>query len=148
MDVASGIFAVLSLSFQLTQTIRRANGFLKDVQGAPDELTRLAETLEQLCLILNQVTILIEQQHNIGGLPGSIALIENALQRCGFVVSQLDSYVNKVQAFFNRQGKVRKVWASMKAAMKKEEIGQLQKRIHDNMANLQSAILMNMSHLQ
>ena len=143
MDVVSGAFAVLSLSVQLAQTVKKANNFLKDIQKAPDELARLVETLDQLNLILIQVNHLIEQQNNIEGIPSSIDAIQNALRSCEKITQKLKLFVDKLEACFHRQGRVRNVWASLKSVVKKDDIAELRGQIHENITILNTAVLMN-----
>ena len=145
MDVVSGAFAVLSLGIQLAESVKKANTFLKDVQKAPDELMRLVETLDQLAALLIQVDDLIEQQQRTDGLLGPSGLLQSALQSCRLSVGMLEVFVNKLQVSFDRQGRVKKVWASLKTVVKKEDTERLRGRIHENMTALQSALLINMS---
>ncbi len=148
MDVASGVFAVISLSLQLAKTVKKVETFLRDVQNAPDELKRLVDTLDRFNLILIHVKTYVEQLSSIDGLPGCIDVIERTLHSCESNVCKLDSYVNVFQTLFNGKGQRRKIWASMKTVVKKEEIMQMQGMIHQDMSSLQAAMLINNSLLQ
>ena len=148
MDVASGVFAVVSLSLQLAETVKKVDNFLRDVQNAPDELKRLVDTLDQFDLILVQVKTYVEQQSRINGLPGCIDVIERTLHSCESNVRKLDSYVNVFQPLFNGKGQRRKLWASIKTVVKKEEIVQMRGLILQDISSLQAAMLINISHLQ
>ena len=55
MDGVSSSFAVISLAFQLLDTVQKASGFVKDIQDAPRELLELSATLDQLHPILKEV---------------------------------------------------------------------------------------------
>ena len=146
MDVASGVFAVISLSLQLAETVKKVDNFLRDVQNAPDELKRLVDTLDQFSLILVQVKNYVEQQSRIDHLPGCIDVIERTLHSCESNVRKLDSYVNVFQTLFNGTGQRRKIWASIKTVVKKEEIVQMRGLILQDISSLQTAMLINISH--
>ena len=148
MDVASGVFAVISLSLQLAETVKKVDNFLRDVQNAPDELKRLVDTLDQLNLILVQVKTYVKQQSRTDGLPGCTDVIERILHSCESNVRKLDSYVNVFQTLFNGKGQRRKIWASIKTVIKKEEIVQMRGLIDQDISSLQTTMLINISHLQ
>ena len=122
MDAASGIFATLSLSIQLVQTLKQAKAFLKDVQNAPDELARLVESVHQLDLVLTGVQIFAERQRDLGDFPGALGLVQGTLQICESNFKRLDKFVKKLQVAFVRQGRVQKLWASVRPVVKKDEI--------------------------
>ena len=105
-------------------------------------------TLDQLGLILGEVVNFIEKQRSIDGLPDSISLVQSILGSCVSDMDRLNGLVSKVQAYFNRQGRVQKIGASLETALEKEEVGQLRRRIHQNMTALQNAIAINKSQLQ
>ena len=148
MDVASGVFAVISLSLQLAETVKKVDNFLRDVQNAPDELKRLVDTLDRFNLILVEVKTYVEQLSRIDDLPGCIDVIERTLHSCESNVRKLDSDVNVFQTFFNGKGQRRKIWASIKTVVKKEEIVQMRGLILQDISSLQAAMLINNSLLQ
>ena len=148
MEVASGVFAVISLSFQLGETVKTVNNFLRDVQNAPDELTRLVDTLDRFNLILVEVKTYVEQLSGFDGLPGRIDVIERTLHSCESNVRKLDSYVNVFHNLFNGKGQRRKIWALMKTVVKKEEMAQMRDLILQDMSSLQFAMVINLSRLQ
>ena len=80
MDVASGIFAVLSISIQLTETVQKINTFCKSMPRAPEELMRLVGTLDRFEMILAQASLYLEQLSKISALPCSILAIEVSSQ--------------------------------------------------------------------
>lgn len=148
MDVASGIFAAVSLSFQLAQSVKSANGVLRDVRNAPDELARLTGALDQLELLLIQVKVYIEQQSRSESLPGSIGLVQSALVTCESTIDRLTKLANTLQASFERPGRLQKLWASVKTVLRREDLARLHSQVDENMRNLQISVLINMSHLQ
>ena len=148
MDGVSGVIAVVSFSLQLVNTIQKASQVLKEVQNAPKELARLVDALDQLESLLIAANGIVEQQNKMGSLPGSVHTMNGALRRCKSTVEKLDTSVNAIKNYFKIQGRGRKAWASLKTVMKKEEVEQLHRQVHENMKNLQTALLLNMSYLQ
>ena len=148
MDGVSGVLTVVSFSVQLVNAIQKANEFLKEIQNAPRELARLVDALDQFESLLIAADGVVEQQMEMGNLSGSAHTIDAALRRCKSTVEKLDTSVNAIKNFFKIQGRGRKAWASLKTVVKKEEVEQLHKQVHGNMRDLQTALLLNMSHLQ
>ncbi|KAL8716421.1 MAG: hypothetical protein Q9220_000328 [cf. Caloplaca sp. 1 TL-2023] len=148
MEVASGIIAAISLSVQVAETVGRLNAFLKRAKQASNGLKSLTERLDQFRINLHQVTAFLDQQRQIDSLPDSTKAIEIALRSCEVSVGKLDHRVREIQTSFARQGRLRKVWASLKTAVREEEMAEFHRQIHGNIIGLHTAMLANMSHLQ
>ena len=148
MDGVSGIIAVVSFSIQLVETIQKAKKFFKEVQDAPEELIRLVDTLDRLQSLLIAADHLVEQQNKMGSLPGAVDTIDRALRRCQSTVKKLDTSVNAIKPYFKVQGRGRKTWAKLKTVVKKEEVRQLRKQVYESMKNLETALILNNTHLQ
>ena len=148
MDGVSAILAITSFSIQLVETIQKANRFLKEVQNAPTELIKLVNTLDTFESLLLDVNGLIERSNAMSGLPGSVACIESALKRCQTTVMELDASVRTFKEYFARHGRLHKAWASIKTVVRKEKVEQLRKQIEGDMCILNTALSINMSHLQ
>ena len=148
MDGVSSALAVVSFSIQLIGTIRKAQIFLKEVRNAPEELANLVDTLDQFEHLLVATNNLVEQQDSTGNLPGAIVNIASVLQRCQGTIKKLDDAVLTINSYFETQNRGRKVWASMKTVVKRDHIEKLRKQIQENISNLQTALLLNSSHLQ
>ena len=151
MEVASGVIAVVSLRFHLSEVVQKANAFLRGIHNAPDEIPRLSEGLTQLELLLSLANMLVGQHRSLNGLPEfpeSINLIANALYKCERSTRELSAVVDKIRMSSEHQRWVRRTWASIKAVLEQEDIERLRKRIHEDQAYLQMAIVINMSHIQ
>ena len=148
MEVASGVIAVVSLGFHLADIVQKANGLLRGIHNAPDEISRLAEGLTQLELLLKLANTLIGEHRCLNGLPGSINLIANALYRCERSTRGLNVLLSKIQMSLQHRRWVRRTWASIKAVLEQEDIERLRKRIQQDQSCLQIANVINMSHMQ
>ena len=148
MDGLSSALAVVSFSVHLIATIRKAQGFLKEVRNAPDELANLIDTLDQLEDLLMATNNLVKQQSEIENLPGAIENIARVLQRCQKNIKKLDDAVFTINSYFENQNRGRKIWASLRTVVKKDHIENLRKQIREDSINLQTALLLNSSHLQ
>lgn len=145
--VASG-FAVVSMAIQIAGTVQKIRDFLRSVQNAPNELTKLIETLEQLHGTLNQMRHLLEQQYWILRLPGSPVFMESALQNCSRKVSTLEKAVDNAKSTLARQSRVKRTWAAMKLVSEKEDPREMQSQLLHAETGLQTAMLSNSWHLQ
>ena len=148
MDGVSTIIAIASFSIQLVETTQKANRFLKEVQNAPTELIRLVNTLDDLESLLLDVHGLIERLNAMSGLPSSVDRIGSALKRCQTTVMELDASVRTFKDYFARHGRLHKAWASIKTVVRKEKVEQLRKQIEGDMGILNTALSINMFHLQ
>ena len=148
MDGVSGAFAVVSLAIQLVDSVQEARSFIKDVQNAPNELVRLAETLDQLNSVLNYVRNLLEQQLLALRLPGTPTFILDALQDCARKIEPLKRVVEEARVSAKQQRRAQRAWASTKLASKKEDLQQLERQLRDAKSDLQLAITGNLWQLQ
>ena len=148
MDGVSAIFAVVSLGIQLGSTVKEINDFVRTVRDAPDEVLRLAETLEQLLEILKQVHILLERQDSISTVPDSFTIIASALQGCERRVKKLEALVTRVKKSLNGQHRYQRAAAALRSVLKKDEILDLRHQLHEDVAALQLSISINSAHLQ
>lgn len=148
MDGVSSASAVVSLAIQLLETVQEIRDFLRSVHHAPSELIKLVETLEQLHGTLNQVRHLLEQQYSILRLPGSPVFMESALQNCNRKIITLEKVVNEAKVSLGWQNRVKRTWAAMKLAYKKEDMQEMQTQLLHAETGLQTAMLSNSWQLQ
>ena len=148
MDGVSTAFAAISITLQLVGTVKEASKFLKEVKDAPKEITRLADALSQFESLLVTAQAIVERQNTMKGLPSSITVVSDALQRCEVTVKRLEVSVVALKAYFKGQRRIRKTWASVKTVMKQDEVERVHGQVEAAMGSLQSAILLNMSSLQ
>ena len=148
MDGASGAFAVVSLAIQLVETGEKISKFLSSVQDAPNEITKLVQTLDQLNSTLKQVSSLLEQQYLVLRLPGSPVFVTNALKNCEKRIKTLENVIQKAKSSMDHRNRVQRSWAAMRFVSKKEDIQEWQSQLRDAEAGLQTAILSNSWQLQ
>lgn len=148
MDGVSSAFAVVSLAIQLVETGEKISKFLTSIQGAPSEIIKLGQTLDQLNCTLKQVRDLLEQQYLVLRLPGSPVFITNALENCEKRIKTLEDVIQKAKKSMENRGRVQRSWAAMRFVSKKEDIIEMQGQLRDAQAGLQIAMLSNSWQLQ
>ena len=146
-NVASAI-AVVSLAVQLVDTIQEISKFLKNAQDAPNEVSRLLETLAQLQGTLDNVRQLIDQQFLVLRLPGSPVFITSAMENCEKHIKELETFVSTARRSFENQRMLRRTWASLRVVAKKQDIEDIQRRLRDAKMDLQFALSSNSWQLQ
>lgn len=144
---ASGI-AVVSLTIQLAGSVREIHRFLRSINEAPSELKRLIDLLEQLNCILDGFRDLQTKQKDQDGIPNMHAAVIRGLQDCQSKLELLASLVDKAKNRLNKSGKVSKTWASLKLTLKKKEMDEFESRLEQAMIGLQTAMVMNIAHMQ
>ena len=148
MDGVSSMVAVVSLAIQLVDSVHKARAFVKDIQNASNDLVRLGETLDQLYSVLTYVRNLLEQQFLTSRLPGTPALILDALQDCERKMEPLKRFIDQSKESTNQRHRVHRALASSKLASKKEDLQQLERQLRDAKSDLQFAITGNIWQLQ
>ena len=148
MDGVSSSFAVVSLAIQLVQTTQKISKFLHGVRDAPKEIIKLTELLDQLHGTLDHVRSLLEQQHLILRLPGSPVYMIRELEKCEKIIKQLESLVSKAKESLGHQQRVQSTWASMRFALGKGTIQELQGQVRDAKTDLHFAMSSNTLQLQ
>ena len=146
MDVVSGAFATVSLSIQLIETVQKARKFLKSIQEAPLELSRLIEKLDQFYLTIKGASRVIEQQQNCAKFVASVDLLEAALQSCCSSVKDLDLVVHDLHPKIAHQQRIRRAWGSIAAHLKNDDVQLLRDRIAESMSLLTIALVTNSYH--
>lgn len=141
MDGVSGAFAIVSLTIQLAETIRKIKVFLREFRNAPKEVHRLIELLNQLEGCFNQVKELIERQNSSSsGSPALLTPIKSALENCERKLVTLESFVNGFRDSFARRRQLPRTWASLRIMSKKGDIQDLQNQLRDATMTLHLAI--------
>ena len=148
MDGISNVAAVISLAIQLFETGQKISKFLSNVNDAPTEVMKLAQTLDQLNSTLEQVPYLLEQQYLVLRLPGSPVFITNALRNCERRVKTLDELSKKARKSLSHPNHLKRTWAALSFVWKKEDIQEMQSQLRDSEVGLQTAMLSNSWQLQ
>ena len=148
MDGVSGALAVVSLAIQLGGTVNQIRKFLRNVQNAPVELSRLVNQLDQLHSNLDQARCLVNQQTSVLGNLGSVISIANAVENSNDLIKPLEGLMGELQKSALQRKGLQKTWSSMKVVRKKEDITQLETQLRDANMNFQTAIMINTSQIQ
>ena len=148
MEVAGSVVAVVSLGIQLVGTVKKASRFIQSIRDAPEELSNLGSTLEQLHLMLKKVTDLIEQQGRCENFPSSTDLLECAVRNCESNVTKLDRLVGRLEKKFRREGEHRAVWASLSSVVKKDDLDRYRSCINGDLTALNTAIAISAYELK
>ena len=148
MDGVSSAFAVVSLAIQLVETGKKISSFLASVQDAPNEVSKLGQTVDQLNGTLKQVSYLLEQQYLVLRLPGAPVFITNALENCEKRIKMLENAISKARVAMDHRNRVHRSWAAIKFNWKKEDIREMQSQLRDAEAGLRTAMLSNSWQLQ
>ncbi len=110
--VASGV-SIGTLAVQIATSIAKLKSFWDQVWEAPEEISLLIEEIEDLHLILDDISN--DQSRN----AMSSALLDNAsasscIQHCQRGYDRLRELVDDMAAEVNGRGGLRRKWASMK----------------------------------
>lgn len=134
---------VISLAIQLVTTVRQISEFVRCVRGAPSEVVKLAESLDQLQNSLDHARLLVDQQSTHPDLPNSIEALTSALEYCKTKLRGLQDLVDKIKAYLTAQHRALRTWGALKIILGKGEIQEAQSQIRDATTNLHSAIVIN-----
>ena len=116
---ASGM-AVISLAFQLGESIKQLHDFWDSVKEAPDDIQTIKEDLGLLSSVLAEMSN--EVQHS-----GPDQTLTRALKACCDKVNKLTRITNEMEpGFASRSLRMRK-WTAFKAVFKSEKIHKFQK---------------------
>lgn len=140
--------AVVSLAIQLGGTVNQIRKFLRNVQNAPVELSRLISLLDHLHINLAQARCLADQQTSVLGDLGSVMSVANAVQNCNELVKPIEILMQELQRSASQRKPLHKVLSAMKVARKKEDITQLENQLRGAVMTLQTAIMINSSQIQ
>ncbi len=144
---ASGI-AVISLAVQLASSVRDIHRFLGSVSGAPKELERLVDLLEQLHCILDGIRALHPKQKEQDNIPDMHPSVIRALQTCQSKLAFLESIVREANNNLNRHGKAMRAWTSLKLGLKRKGVSDFESQLEQAMIRLQTAMTTNMAYVQ
>jgi len=133
MDPLSGVasvFAVASLALQLIQTVDTVKTFVKDVKGASKELERLAELLDRLGALLQDVRELMERQTSLEHFPVPSNTIFACLKSCETSLGLLEDVVKKYGKVRGSNPSAVKRWKDdLKLAFEAKDIATFELRI-------------------
>lgn len=120
LSAAASAMAVVSLAFQLGDSIKQLHDFWDSVKEAPDDIHAIQEDLGLLSSVLAEMAN--EMQHS-----GPDQTITRALKACSDKVDKLTRITNDLEpGFASRSLRIRK-WTAFKAVLKSDKIDKFQK---------------------
>ena len=94
LSIATGTMAIASFALQLTGSVRKVQMLFRDMVGAPKELQRLLELLDNLDDLLDGIRELSQKQEDAATSLGSRILLR-ALTTCQNELARLGKEVEK-----------------------------------------------------
>lgn len=142
---ASGI-AVVSLAIQLVDSVREMRRFLRSISEASEELKRLIDLLEQLEMILEQVGMLVQRQHENTRLEadGVIASVSRAIKTCESKLAKLEEIVEATKNT-SATSRAAKMLGSIRLACKKKDIREMEQQVHEAVSLLSVTMMANLT---
>jgi len=146
LSVAASGMAVVSLSLQLLNTIGTVKTFIRDVKGASKELERMADLLDRLHALLENVRDVIKRQTSLQSqhFPAPSPMIFDALKSCENSLEPLVATVEKHKK--SQVGSVSAVvkWKDdIKFAFETKDIAEFEVRIQRDIDYLHAALTVN-----
>ena len=120
LSAAASGMAVISLAFQLGDSLKQLHDFWDSVREAPDDIHAIQEELGLLSSVLAEMAN--EMQHS-----GPDQTLTRALEICSDKVKKLNRITNEMEpGFASGSLRIRK-WTAFKAVFKSEKIQKFQK---------------------
>jgi hypothetical protein len=146
---ASGI-AVVSLTLQLIQSANTISTFVRRVKDAPKELLRLADLLEQLSTLLEDVRQLLERQsaleQHFQAPSGTICM---CIQSCTTRLAPLENIITMYQKLLPHEQLSMTRWKhNLEFGIKGKDIAGLENHLSHEISRLATALVVNNSTTQ
>ena len=132
--IANGI-SIGSLAIQLVESLQKIHRFWKLVDGAPKDIGNTIEELQILASIFNDLLDQPQSSHRL--LPSNS--VQVCFQHCCKVIDDLKPIVEKLHTDL-LGNKCQKQWASIKSALRKEDLRDLTQRLERSKSTLELAI--------
>lgn len=147
LSAGASIIAIVSLAFQLLETVREVHSFLRKVSDAPKELMRLIDLLEQLELIIENISLLMERQrqHNVNADDKICTSVYKALRTCQTKLTILNGIVNKANVASDGKRKIAKSLGSFRLACKKKDVEEFETQLQHAVTILDLTMTMNLT---
>ncbi|OBT53430.1 hypothetical protein VE04_06667 [Pseudogymnoascus sp. 24MN13] len=129
---ASGI-AVVSLAIQLAESVKKLHSFWESVKDAPKHFCAIQTDLRLLSTILEK----IDREEDL-----SDPYIRDVLKNCEGQVASLVATVSDIVPGFKAESRRTRAWTSLKAAFKKEKVGEFKSCLRETMSTLRLALMM------
>jgi ABC-type multidrug transport system fused ATPase/permease subunit len=148
MDGAASVIAVVSLALQLVQSVDTIKTFVRDVKGASKELERLAELLDRLSALLQDVRDVMERQTSLQHFPLPSNTIFACLKTCEKSLVLLQDVVKKHDTnHANDVSAVRRLKNDIRLGFKVKDIATFEVRIQRDVNDLHAALGVNLTSI-
>ncbi len=147
-SAAASSFAVVSLAIQLIGTVNNIQGFLQNIEDAPQEVIRLMSVIQQLNAILNEIRVIIERQQALSFDLQPLPSMFLAMQACQEQLKYLSSLLSKLKNRSDVRSKISRSWTSLRLVTKREDIKRLETQLHYATTNLIAAMSINATHIK
>ena len=137
---------MLALGTFVATTIWDVNKLKRNIRDAPKELLRLIGYLEQLERSLNYASTIIHRLKSGAHRLDSLESITKAIEYCAETLKTLELLINKIKGPHPSQNLLKKTGKSLRFVSKKEEIQQMQTKLHDSMTTLNFTISLDILH--
>ncbi|KAE9371001.1 hypothetical protein N431DRAFT_18376 [Stipitochalara longipes BDJ] len=140
LSSASGVFAAVSIAFELAETIRKIVEFGKAVKDAPIHIRALFDDLEVLAAVISQI-----QQLN--GYVACDNVTDKALRSCQIKILKLHKIISQAQLNLKSKSRVRRKWGAFKFVLDESEIKSIRTSIEEAKLTLQLILSTSLSKL-
>jgi hypothetical protein len=147
LSVAASGMAVVSLAIQLIGSVQEIRRFLRNISGAPKELRRLFDLLEQLELISENIGALVERQKRHSA-PGDIDVsgsVLRAMETCESKLKMLIDVLDVAKKTAIAPNKATRTLGSFKLACKKKDIEGVENQLRDAIGLLNLTMTTNLT---
>lgn len=149
MEVFSGVasgMAVASLSLQLLDSIGMVKTFIRDVRGASKELSRLADLLDRLKALLEDVRDVVERQALLHEqhFPAPSLTVHDCLKSCEDSLASLQCVLTRFKARSKSHASILiQIKDDVGFGLKTKEVAAIEVRIQREIDYLHTALSVN-----
>ena len=129
MEPLSGVssaFAVVSLTIQFADSIRKLTHFWESIKQAPEDIQGIITDLELTSDTLDEIS---NDASNLGSSSHCLGL--HTLKRCSETVGRLHDLVNDIFPGLSSERRRIRTWSAVKAVMRDEKIRKFQDTLKD-----------------
>lgn len=130
LTIATGIFGVASIAFQIGDSIGKLLGFLEAVKDAPEDIERINADLNLLLMWVEAIADLYEKRPCGPGSLGEVAAIKT-LKRCLDSIQRMSDIVAPVRLGSSKAEKIRHR-TTLKVALRKKKVKKILNDLRDD----------------
>lgn len=135
LSTAAGGFAVVSVTLQLAEGIKKLHDFWNSITEAPEDIKENLSELRTLSNVLTQIAY-----HQQRDTPDPT--FADVLNVCYAKVNRLVTLLEEIEPGFASRSSYIRRWTAVKAIMKQEKL----KKFEDRLARLKSTLFLALQH--